>query len=107
MRGKPRTWQALLAAPALDRADPVALHQFPTQIHLHVRPQTAEHFFPAHRVHRDQFAQEFVARLFLFVTAPAHADREQQADPPEDERAEGNFSEHRFYFADYRSVTRA
>src|SRR6185437_3594314 len=96
MSGKPRAWQARLAAPALDRAHSVALHQFPAQIHLHFWAQTAENLLASHRIHRDQLTEEFVPRLFLFVTAPAHADREQQTNPPKDDRSQGDFGEHRF-----------
>ena len=81
-------------ASALDRADPVAFHELTAQFHLHVGPQTTQHFFASHRIHRNQLPQKLISRPFLFVPAPTDTDRKQETDPPKDDRSQGNVGQY-------------
>src|SRR4051812_33842460 len=75
--------------------DPKSFHQLLTQIGLDIRAQTAQHFFAAHRIHRDELAQELIARSLLLVTAPGHAGGEEQTYDPDNNRAPRNLGQHR------------
>ena len=78
-------------SPAL--AHPITLHQSLAQVGLHVRSQPFKDLFPADRIHRQKLGNEFVPRFFLLVSSPGNADGQQQANPPEDDRGEGNGGE--------------
>src|SRR3954470_6400369 len=70
--------------------DPKPFHQLLAQVGLDIRAEPAQHFFAAHRIHRDELAQELVARSLLLVTAPGHAGGEEQTYDPDSNRAQRN-----------------
>ena len=77
-----------------ESADPKPFHQLLAQIGLDIGPQTAQHFFAANRIHRDELAQKFIARSLFLVPAPGHASGKKQTDDPNDDRAQRNFGQH-------------
>ena len=67
-----------------------AFHELLAELEREFRVETREHFFAAIRIHRGQFAHEFVPHFPSGVTTPADADGEQRGYRPHGDVSIGN-----------------